>query len=249
MTTSTYATLKESTAIAFTQQTGLDLTTYGATFEAQFPNAISYAETRIYTEFPWLNERGTSLLYATTSGSRKIDATGSTLILVEQLNLITPAGQNDPALGTRIPYAMASLDFINAVWPVEATTVTPSLTYQGGRYWAMLDAQTIVYAPTADAAYRAEIVGLFQPVSLSASNTTTYLSQFYPQLLQAGMCVFLSGALTRNFGAQADESGQAMAWESQFKMLLGAARDEERRRRGLAPDFSQPRSPEVGVKQ
>lgn len=239
---STYAQLKESTAIAFSQQMGTDLSTYQATFEAQFPNAISYAETRIYSEFPWLAERTTSLLYTTTSGSRTIDATGSNLILVEQLNLITPAATSDPALGTRIPYDAASLDWINIFWPVEATTVAPSLTYEGGRFWAMLDSQTIVYAPTADAAYRAEIVGLFQPGALSAQNPTTYLSIFYPQLLEAGFCVFLAGALMRNYGAQADESGQAMSWEMQFKTLLEAARGEERRRRGLQPDVPNARA-------
>lgn len=238
MTAQTYATLKKSTAIAFTQQQGIDLTTYSATFEVQFDEGISYAETRIYSEFPWLAARQTNTLYVTTAGSRTIDLSGSGLMVPEQFNLIIPAATSDPAAGTRVPYAWASIDWIDSFWPTEASVVAPSLSYQGGRYWTLLDNQTAVYAPTAGAAYRLELRGLFQPAPLaSVGTTTTYLSTYYPELLQAGICIFLAGGLTRNFGAQADETGQAMSWESQFVKLLAAARGEEVRRRGLQPDI------------
>lgn len=238
MAAQTYATLKQSIAVALTAQTGVDLTTYGATFEVQLPLGLSYAENRIFREIPMLGSRETDTSQVTVAGSRLIDLSAMTLpiIVPEQVNLITPAGTTNAALGTRVPFDEATLDLINLFWPVEATTVTPALAYQGGRWWALQDSDLLVLAPTPDAVYTAEVVGLFQPAGLSGSNTSTYLSQVYPELLQAGCLVFLAGALNRNFGAQADEAAMAVSWEGQFTKLLAAAVGEERRRRGLEPD-------------
>jgi hypothetical protein len=239
MTAQTYASIKQTVAIALTQQAGVDLTTYGATFEAQFPQAISYAETRIYQEIPMVAARTRDASLVTVAGDRRVSMAGlaQPFVVPEELYLITPALQTNPSLGTRVRFDLVSVDFINFVWPNTPTTVTPSLSYQGGRYWALETNATILLAPTPDAVYTVDIIGLVQNTPLSADNTTTYLSTFYPALLEAGCLVFLAGALTRNFGAQSDEPQQAQSWESQFMKLLAAARYEEARRRGLAADM------------
>lgn len=240
MTAQTWTSLKKTVALALTQQQGLDLDTYGALFEAQFPQATSYAENRIYREIPMLAQRRADASLSTSSGDRTLDmsALSPPVLVVEQVSLITPASTSNPALGTRVPYASVSLDFINMVWPVQATTQAPSLAWQGGRYFALQDAYTVVLAPTPDGVYFAEITGLFSPTPISAGNPSTYLSEVYPELLEAGCLVFLTGALTRNFGAQADEPKSAVSWEAQFRTLLQAAQGEERRRRGLLPDVT-----------
>jgi hypothetical protein len=231
MTAQTYAQIQAICGQALTRQAGPAITSFDALFTAEFPSAISYAENRIYREMPALAERASNASVSTANGVRTISfaSLNPPLLVPEQLNLIVA--------GSRIQFYRTSLDFLNAYWPVTATVVTPSLTSQYGRYFTMQDAYTAIIAPTPDATYTAEIVGLFLPASLSATNTTTYLSNVYPELLTAGILVFLTGALTRNFGSQADEPQSAQSWEHQFQELLEAAKDEERRRRGLLPDF------------
>jgi hypothetical protein len=101
----------------------------------------------------------------------------------------------------------------------------------------MRDAFVMVISPTPDNAYTAEITGLFQPTPISEENPTTYLSTYYPDLLEVAILIFLAGALQRNFGAQSDDPRQAQAWEGQYQILVAGAKSEEMRRRGLSPDM------------
>lgn len=234
MAAQTWTTLQQACAIALTRQLGSAISTYDALFTAMFPLATSYAEDRINQEIPFLGNRHTvTAAGATAAGTPDIQWTafvtaGASLSVPEQLAIV-----ND---GTNVPYDAVSYDFIERIWPVPATVVAPSLTYQGGRYWAVKDATSLTVAPTPDAVYNVVVTGIYTPVPISSGNQTTYLSTNYPDLLEAGCLVYLAGALNRNYGAQADEPRQAMSWEQQFQNLLGPARDEERRRRGLKPD-------------
>lgn len=257
--------LQQACAIALTRQLGSAISTYDTLFTTMFPFATSYAEDRINQEIPFLGNRhtvtyvnttyekddqgnyilddqGNRIRVINTSGTPYVPWTGfvapdgATLSVPEQLYIVSDSGAN-------VPYNRVSDDFIKWVWPVPTLTVAPSLTYQGGRYWATLDTTNLLIAPTPDNAYDVTVTGLYAPVPISSSNATTYLSTNYPDLLTAGCLVYLAGALTRNYGAQADEPKMAMSWEQQFQLLLGPARDEERRRRGLKPDVPMPPPP------
>jgi hypothetical protein len=234
MAAQTWPTLEQACAIALTRQLGSAISTYDPLFIAQFPLATSYAEDRINQEIALLGNRHTvTAAAATVAGTPDIPWTafvnaGAALSVPEQLFIVNA--------GTNVPYDQVSYEFIKRVWPVPATTVAPSLAYQGGRYWAVKDTTNLIVAPTPNAVYSVLLTGIYSPVPISAANPTTYLSTNYPDLLEAGCLVFLSGALSRNFGAQADEPRMAMSWEQQFQALLTPARDEERRRRGLKPD-------------
>ena len=238
MAAQTWTTLQQACAIALTRQLGTAISTYDPLFVAMFPFATSYAEDRINHEIPFLGDRRTvTATSATSSGSQDVAWTdfttsGATLSVPEQLYIVNS--------GTNVPYDRMSDDFIRRIWPVPAMTVAPSLAYQGGRYWATPDTANILIAPTPDAAYDVMVVGLYYPLPISLSNPTTYLSTNYPDLLEVACLVYLSGALTRNFGAQADEPKMAVSWESQFQALIGPARNEERRRRGLNPNVPMP---------
>lgn len=214
---------------------------YDSLFLAQFPLATSYAEARIYHEMPFIASYAEDTSASTVAGSRVIDLSSTALPLVtlEQIRLIVPTSSALPA-GTMVPFDRVTLDWIDRYWPVESVTLTPSLASQYGRYWALITDNVVAIAPTPDAVYQVKAGGLYQPAPMSATNPSTYLSRQYPDLLQAGICVFLAGALNRNFGAQADESGQAMSWEALFQKELAPARAEEMRRRGLAPDMPTP---------
>lgn len=228
-------------------------------FTSLYPRATSYAESRICAEIPLLANRTQDTSLTTTNGSRRLNLSLMTnpIVVQEGLALITPAGSSASA-GTRYPYDKTTLDFIDLFWPVEATTLDPSLADNIGRFWAPLNSgpvssiniagsaatSIIVIAPTPSAAFTAECTGLFQPVPLSAGNSSTYLSSVYPDLMVAACMVFLEGALMRNFGAQSDDPKAAMSWEGVYIQLKDAAAFEEARRRGLAADLPRPPAPQ-----
>ena len=164
-------------------------------FTQLYPRATSYAESRITQEIPLLGNRTEDVSQTTTSGQNTISISAMTtpIIVPETLDLITPASTL-PAAGTRWSYDMTTPDVINAIWPTLATVLAPGSANDIGRFWALLNATTIILAPTPDGIYYAAVAGLAVAQAISASQTTTYLSTNYPDLLTAGCMVFLEGA-------------------------------------------------------
>lgn len=201
------------------------------------PQAINYAEDRIYREMVFLATRAQDASLMFTPGSRTLGLQSMTTVIIvpEGLSAITPLGAL-PALGTRLGFGWATLDFIDVCWPTESLTQAPALS--DNRWWTMRDAQTIICSPTMDQAYVAEVTGLFRPLQLSAANPNTYLTTSYPDLMLAASMIFMSAYL-RNFGAQADNPQMSQSWEAQYKVLAASATLEEQRRRGQGQGWSQ----------
>lgn len=220
-------------------------------FAQIFPEAIRYAEGRIYRDLVLLATRQQNTALQTSTGSRTVslanmtNGSGGPIIVPEQFALIVPGPATQPASGTRVPFDRADLSLIDQMWPTEGTTVTPSVTDYNPRFWALRDDSTIVYCPTANGIYVVELTGLFQPTPLSVANPTTYLSTVYPELLEAACMIYLSGAMLHNFGAQSENPQRAMSWEGMYQELMTSARAEERRRRGLVPDVATPPAPPI----
>lgn len=249
MSALTYATL-QTTLLTMLAQAPPPYNVVPPDFAQLYPRAISFAESRICQEIPFLaNQRQDSTL-STTAGSRVLDLGSLTppILVLDRLALITPAS-TAAELGTRNQYIQTTTDFIDMFWPTEATTGNPATSQNTGRYWAnrtkgndsTYTINQIVIAPTPDGIYMAECTGLFQPAPLSVSNTQTYLSTTYPDLLTAACMVFLEGALMRNYGAQGDDPRQALSWEAVYQGLKNSAEFEEMRSRGMVPDL--PRGP------
>ena len=246
MAQQTYTTILNAVALAVQNVITTTSPPYASSvsipFNVIFPQAISYAENRIWHDIVPLANRTQNTSLTTTANSRAINLNhmtnsgGTQCLTVEGVALIGPAGTTNPALGTRIPFTQTSLDWIDQVWPVEATTMAPSAADWVGRYWALRDAFTIVLAPTPDspgaAVYTAEITGQFQPTTLSSTTATTYLSTYYPELLEAAIMVWMTGWLLRNWGAQSDDPKMAQSYENQYQLLMKGALEEEQRRRG-----------------
>ena len=216
-------------------------------FVQHLPQATSYAEQRIFTDIPFLGHRASNSSLTTTAGSRTVNLSamtnplGGPIIVPESFFLIAPAA-SQPQAGTRVPFIKADPFLIDILWPAESTVVAPAIDFLP-RYWALRDASTIIFGPTADGAYTCEIAGLYQPTPISAANPTTYISTTYPALLEAACMVYLAGALKQNFGAQMDDSPQSVSWERIYGELLQSARAEEMRRRGMMPDVPMPPMP------
>ena len=219
-------------------------------FASLYPNATSYAESRICAEIPLLANHTQDSSLTTTANSRELDLSSITtpLIVMERLALITPANTAADS-GVRQQYIQTTTDFIDMFWPNASVTRSPATSQNIGRYWAprtktqgsAYTVNQIVIAPTPDDTYTAECTGLFQPAPISNSNPQTYLSTTYPDLMVAACMVFLEGALMRNFGAQSSDPREAQSWEVVYQGLKSACDFEEMRRRKQVPDM--PRMP------
>lgn len=202
-----------------------------ADFTAIIPNIIDDAEQRIYREINFLAQREEDTSTTTTSAARYVSLSNTALpcMVVEQVALFTPAGQPSTS-GTRVQYeGPVSIDVINTFWPQVQTTQAPSLYSQG--YWAMFDEQTIALAPTPDASYTVGVTGIFRPLPMSASNATTYLGTYYPDLFLSA-CMVFGSAYQRDFGMMSEDPQKAISWESHYSSEKQSVIDEEARRRG-----------------
>lgn len=201
------------------------------------PSVIAYAEGRIYRECVFLATRTQNYSQKFTAGNRSLSLAPitPTLIVPEGLAMIYPSSATNPALGTRLPFDVASLDVIDIYWPQESVTVNPSTVSY--RMWALKDNATIVVGPTPDAAYTAEVTGLFQPTPLSETNETTYLSTIYPDIMLSAGMIFVSGFL-RDYGAQSEDPRTGISWESQYEKQIASVGPEEQRRRSQGNGWS-----------
>ena len=199
-------------------------------FVAILPRAIDDAEQRCYRELN-LDANSTRLSGTTlgtssklTPGNRNLPLTVGTFVVLESVNIITPATAGMPDAGVRTRLVRMSWDAMDAIYgsPSSAPPV----------YFALQDAATIAFGPWPDQAYPVEIIGTIRPIPLSTANTSTTLTVYFPDLFLAAMMVFLS-AYTRNFGAQSADPQMAMSWEQTYQARLKSAIVEEARKKGV----------------
>ena len=217
MTGLTYATYKTALAtlsvVPETDQNWLSI----------LPDAIEYAELRIYRDLDLLSTVQVNTSFSTTTNASKVAITQGTFVTLQNVNVITPAGTTNPDLGTRVPLLPVSKEYIQYSWPSATNAGVPS-------YFAMIDERTFSLGPWPDNAYTLEIVGTVRPATLSVSNTTTFISQYLPDLFLMASMIFISG-YQRNFGRQSDDPQMAQSYESQYMALLKGATVEEYRKK------------------
>lgn len=196
-----------------------------ANFTLILPGCIDYAEQRIYRELDLLQTVVRDSSNALTPNSRNfvLPTTQGIFVTLTGINVITPAGTTSPDSGTRNPLTPVSREFLDFSWPDSSTAAQPTK-------FAPLTQSQILVGPWADAAYTIEVVGTQRPTPLSSGNTTTFLSQYLPDLFVAASMVFMSGYL-KNFGSQSDQPQMAQSWESQYQTLFSSANSEEMRKK------------------
>lgn len=179
--------------------------------------AIDYAEGRLYRELdlPVVSVVDTSTSMTCSSGVRTISlstASGEPLV-IEALNLFSSAGATS-SNATRYPLNPASRAVIDAIYPT-------ALSSQCGQpeFFARIGNTQVILGPTPDQAYGIELQATVRPSPLSASNSSTWLTQNVPELMIAASMVFMSGYM-RDFGAQSDNPQMAQSWETQYQALM-----------------------------
>lgn len=192
-------------------------------FVTILPQMITAAENSIYRDLNLLNTTITYSSASVASGSRSITVPEGTFVTTEQINLITPAGQTDPNAATRVALLPTTKEFLDGVYGASSATGQP-------KYYCAFDQNVFLVGPFPDASYHVEIIGTYRPDSLSASNTTTFLSLYFPDLMIAASMVYIS-MYQRNFtGANANDPQMGTSWETKYQTLLKSAATEEARK-------------------
>jgi len=195
------------------------------------PQMITYAENRIYRDIDFLFTSISSTAFSLTVGSRAISVPSGTFVVPEQINLITPAGVVNPDLGARVPLLPTTKEFLDAVYGDSTATAQP-------KYFAPFDDYTFLVGPYPDNSYRVEIVGTYRPDSMSASNKTTFISLYLPDLFIMASMIY-AAAYQRNFtSAQGNDPQMPVTYETQYQALLKGAVSEENRKKFEAAAWS-----------
>jgi hypothetical protein len=201
-------------------------------FQIILPQMITYAENRMYRDLDFLFTSIATTAYGLTAGNRSISVPTGTFVVSEQINVLTPAGTSDPNLATRVPLIPTTKEFLDAVYGSGA------VANRGlPQYWVPFDDYTFLVGPYPDSNYTCEIVGTYRPASLSATNTTTFISLYLPDLFIMASMVYVSG-YQRNFGRANDDPQMAVTYESQYQTLLKVADLEENRKKFEAAAWS-----------
>jgi hypothetical protein len=203
-----------------------------AEFQIELSSIIDDAEQRTYRELDLLTTIIRDTSGALTANSRNFTFPQH-MVVSESLNYFTPSGTTT----NRYPLTPTSREFLDQMWPNEASMTTPSLP----TYYAMITDQTIIVGPPPDAAYTMEVIGTIRPAPLSATNPTTYLTEYLPDIFFAASLVFGFGYL-QNYGAMADNPQSGMSWEAHYQTLLSSANIEEIRKKYAAQAWS-PKQP------
>jgi hypothetical protein len=191
---------------------------------------ITYAENRMYRDLDFLFTSTSITGYAITNGSRQISIPDGTIVVSEQINLITPSGTSSPDAGTRVPLLPTTKEYLDAVYGSSQYTGQP-------QYFAPFNDNLFLVGPFSDATYFVEIIGTYRPASLSSTNTTTFISLYLPDVFIMASMIYIS-AYQRNFGRQSDDPQMAQSYEAQYQALLKGAAVEEARKKFEAAAWS-----------
>jgi hypothetical protein len=139
---------------------------------------------------------------------------------------------NNPDLCARIPLLPTTKEFLDAVYG-------SSFTANRGQpqYFVPFNETLFFVGPVPDQAYPVEVVGTYRPNSLSATNTSTFISLYLPDVFIMASMIYIS-AYQRNFGRLNDDPQMAMTYESQYQALLKSAIVEEARKKFDAAGWS-----------
>ena len=191
------------------------------------PQMITYAENRIYRDLDFLFTSISNTSYSLTTGSRTITVPTSVFVVPEQINLITPAGTSNPNSGVRVPLVATTREYLDAVW---GDATSPGQPQYFAPFMGSATSWNFLVGPYPDASYTVEIVGTYRPDSLSASNLTTFVSLYLPDIMIMASMIYISG-YQRNFGRANDDPQMAVTYESQYQALLKSAMGEEYRKK------------------
>jgi hypothetical protein len=195
-----------------------------ANYQTALPQIIDDSEQRLYRELDLLSTvvRDTSANLTANSRSFTLPQALGRFVVTNGMNFFTPSGTTT----NRNQLVPVTRDYLDAVWGNEAAASTPSLP----EYYAPVSDQQFIVGPAPDAAYTMEVIGTIRPTPLSASNVTTVLSLYLPDLFFAEACI-AGYAYMKDFGAMTDDPQGSESWAKHYSDLWQSANVEEMRKR------------------
>ena len=208
-------------------------------FETALPNSIDYAELSIYRDLDLLAMKGVRAAGNLTPGVNSASLPTSIIAVESAFAVIQGVPQ---------PLTPASQDFILAAYAGSANG-TPqyyaitglSVTTSGG----VAPGLQILIGPPTNVDCILAVYCSQRALPLSATNTTTFISQNMPDLFWAAAMIFWSGYL-KNFGAvgYVDDPQMSVTWSKEYARLLKSADVEQARLKFQAPGWqAQPPTP------
>lgn len=189
-------------------------------FQTMAPGMIDYAEQRLYRELNLIYTRATvtGTLSANSRSFTLPNATGA-------IPFITVSNVNAVISSVRKPLLHMPSNVVDYLAPNDTATAGdyPTMYY-------MKDQSTLTVGPSATSSTTLEILGTYRPAPLSVTNTSTQLTNFFPDLFIAASMIFATG-YQRDFGAQSDNPAQGQSWENQYDLLIKSALTEEARKK------------------
>ncbi len=211
----------------------LQFTSTEAFFSTFSSGCIDYAEQRIYREADFLATRITDTSASLIANNRNFTLPTSlgTFIVVESINAISSAGAL-ATTGTRNPLQPVSREYIDAIYPSAVTANgTPS-------FYAMVNNAQIIIGPSPDGPYVMEVIGTQRPTPLSSVNSSTFLTQYCPDLFVAASMIYGAG-FQRDFGSQSDNPQTAQSWAAQYDKLFQSVNFEALRAKYQSQGWTQ----------
>ena len=188
---------------------------------------IENAEFRIFRDIDSDNNRR----YATANliTSDRFISRPAGLLIVRSAQIVDSDGSSEPDNREFLQYRDTS--FMSEFNPTGGTGVP--------KYYSLWDEQNIVVAPTPDATYEIQLNYILKDPGLSSTNTTTYISQNFPNGL-------LYACLVEAYGFLKGPADMIQFYEGKYKQALEGFSVEQmgRRRR----DEYQSGVPRVGGK-
>lgn len=192
-------------------------------FQNILPSCINYAEQRIYREIDFLaNYQGDFVQVSSNQNAINYPTNFGVFLVIDQIAVLTPASTT--MTGNYNQLQVTSIPYLQTVYPSLTTSIgTPKYFYPAADTFAYI-------APATDQTYTFWVYGTQRPPSLSVSNSSTFLTQNYPDIFVAASMIYMTGYM-KNWSAQGDDPRSAVSWESQYQLLVKEVKEEESRKK------------------
>ena len=194
-------------------------------FTIIIPSMIDYAELRMQRDLDFLSTQISTTAYTFTAGSNQLTLPTSQFIVPQTFEVLDSQGSSTPLLPV-------TKEFIQNVYGSGSTQGLPQYfaVYGGDTNTTGNTSQYMIVGPTPASSYAVRLTGTIRSAPLSASNTTTFISTYLPDMFIMASMIYIS-AFQRNFGRLNDDPQMAQTYESQYQALKASALIEENRKK------------------
>jgi hypothetical protein len=220
-------------------------------FNAIIPQMLNYAELRIQRDLDFLSSQSSNT-YTLTAGQSVFSIPVDDFFTVQTLEIVELAGST---VVNSSPLTSTSKEFIQNCYSGMACAGQPQYFAMYGDNWD--DGQdvnlNVLFGPPPNFPYTLQVTGTSRAPSLyryggplSADFTTTYISEYYPDMLILASMIYIT-MFQRNFGPTSDDPEMGMTYEKQYQVARAAAIQDENKRKFQGSGWSSYSTPSAAT--